>query len=123
VVLCTTSLRWANPFDSFLKTRPGLPTGHWVTTTRQTAKEECIIRAFGRAVTKSNVFANTHPDAVRTAIGQYTKIPAPVIAKITLPTWTDRHDIDGLKVIAKLTEKYVDIDESVDAHTQDVLGT
>lgn len=97
-------------FDSFVETRPGLPTGHWVTTTRQTAEKECSIVAFGRAVEKANIFANENPDAVRTAIEGYTEIPAPVIGKITLPTWTDEHDTEGLKVITKLTEKYADVE-------------
>lgn len=72
---------------------------------------------FQAAIKKSLEFAQANPDKVREIIGTYTKTPAEVLAKITLPNFPTEMDKASIEKLAAAAEKYGVLSKTPDFDT------
>jgi NitT/TauT family transport system substrate-binding protein len=72
---------------NFAQFTPNLTVATYFTTAQVVARQPDLVRRFTAAINQSLAYAQAHPDEAREILTTYTKIPPPVIAKITLPSW------------------------------------
>lgn len=103
-------------FESFVETRPSLPTGQWVTTAEVQEKQPEVVEKFVAAIVQAQKFASENPDAVRKVVPEFAEIPPELLEAMTLPSWstTSEADRDGLRTFAELARKYGVITDDVD---------
>jgi NitT/TauT family transport system substrate-binding protein len=63
---------------------------------------------------KSLEYAESHPDEVRDALTEYTKIPPEAAQKIELPSWKPELTTDTIEKLSELSKKYGYIEEEPD---------
>ncbi|WP_411576432.1 ABC transporter substrate-binding protein [Streptomyces mutabilis] len=96
---------------------PKLTVAMYFTSTRYAQENPETVKKFQEATAESLAYADAHPDEVREIVTTYTKIPADVLAKVTLPKWPAEPDRAGIEELAKLGredglfEKAPDLDE------------
>ncbi|MFE0796120.1 ABC transporter substrate-binding protein [Streptomyces mutabilis] len=104
----------ANPM---IDIAPKLTVAMYFTSTRYAQENPETVKKFQEATAESLAYADAHPDEVREIVTTYTKIPADVLAKVTLPKWPAEPDRAGIEELAKLGredglfEKAPDLDE------------
>ncbi|MFH8973628.1 ABC transporter substrate-binding protein [Streptomyces sp. NPDC017890] len=81
---------------------PNLTVAMYFTSTRYAQENPDVVKKFQEATAESLAYADTHPDEVREIITTYTKIPADVLAKVTLPKWPAEPDRSSLHALGKL---------------------
>lgn len=93
-------------FDSLTETYPKLQVSQWFTTTATKQKDPKTVEAFVAAINESMVYAEAHPDEVRTVLATYTKISADVVAAMTLPKWPTELDRASLQAVGEAAQTY-----------------
>ncbi|MGV9568974.1 ABC transporter substrate-binding protein, partial [Streptomyces nigra] len=61
-----------------------------------------VVEKFQKAAAQSLAYADAHPDEARETITTYTKIPADVLAKVTLPKWPAEPNRASIEALMKL---------------------
>ncbi|GGQ75401.1 ABC transporter substrate-binding protein [Streptomyces flaveolus] len=84
---------------------PKLTVAMYFTSTRYARQNPEIVKKFQEATAESLAYADSHPDEVREIITTYTKIPADVLAKVTLPKWPAEPDRASIERLAELGER------------------
>ncbi|MFA3872895.1 ABC transporter substrate-binding protein [Streptomyces sp. MMCC 100] len=83
---------------------PKLTVAMYFTSTRYAQEHPEVVKKFQDATAESLAYADAHPDEVREIVTTYTKIPADVLAKVTLPKWPAEPDRAAIEELAKLGE-------------------
>jgi NitT/TauT family transport system substrate-binding protein len=74
----------------------------YFTSERYAQQHPDVVGKFQEAMAQSLAYADGHPDEVRQAVTTYTEIPAPVLAKVTLPKWPVSANRTSVEALAKL---------------------
>ncbi|GGX95868.1 hypothetical protein GCM10010358_57020 [Streptomyces minutiscleroticus] len=75
-------------------------------TSRQYAQRHPdVVERFREATAESLAYADAHPDEVREVVTTYTKIPAPVLAGVTLPKWPAEANRPSIEALRDLGER------------------
>ncbi len=83
---------------------PKLTVAMYFTSTQYARKNPEVVKKFQEATAESLAYADAHPDEVREIVTTYTKIPADVLAKVTLPKWPAEPNRAAIEELAKLGE-------------------
>ncbi|AZM58836.1 MULTISPECIES: ABC transporter substrate-binding protein [unclassified Streptomyces] len=83
---------------------PKLTVAMYFTSTQYARKNPDVVKKFQEATAESLAYADAHPDEVREIVTTYTKIPADVLAKVTLPKWPAEPNRAAIEELAKLGE-------------------
>jgi NitT/TauT family transport system substrate-binding protein len=96
---------------------PKLTVAMYFTSAQYAKRNPEVVKKFQEATAESLAYADAHPDEVREIVTTYTKIPADVLAKVTLPKWPSEPDRAAIGELARLGEadglfeKAPDLDE------------
>jgi NitT/TauT family transport system substrate-binding protein len=74
--------------------------------------EPDVLERFVRAVKRSNLYAQRHPDEVRRAVPGYTKTPPETTRVMNLTRWERQLDEPSIELTARLAERYGYLDEA-----------
>ncbi|MEU9345775.1 ABC transporter substrate-binding protein [Streptomyces sp. NPDC048278] len=77
----------------------------YFTSTSYAQKNPAVVKKFQEAVAESLSYADAHPDEVRQIVTTYTKTPADVLAKVTLPKWPAEANRSSIETLEKLSEQ------------------
>ncbi|MCF2127339.1 ABC transporter substrate-binding protein [Strepomyces sp. STD 3.1] len=83
---------------------PKLTVAMYFTSTRYAQENPEVVKSFQEATAESLAYADAHPDEVREIVTTYTKIPADVLAKVTLPKWPAEPNRAAIEELARLGE-------------------
>lgn len=95
---------------------PKLTVAMYFTSTKYAQENPEVVKKFQEATAESLAYADTHPDEVREIITTYTKIPADVLTKVTLPKWPVEPNRSSLQDLGKrgyedgLFKRFPDLD-------------
>ncbi|GAA2257732.1 hypothetical protein GCM10010415_19070 [Streptomyces atrovirens] len=81
---------------------PKLTVAMYFTSTRYMRENPEVVKKFQEATAESLAYADSHPDEVREIVTTYTKIPADVLAKVTLPKWPAEPNRAAIERLAEL---------------------
>jgi NitT/TauT family transport system substrate-binding protein len=101
---------------NFVDAAPNLTVATYFTSEKMIADDPDLVKRFTAAMNQSLAYADAHPDEVRKILETYTKIPAEVITKMTLPkfpTEVNRASVETLAGLAKqdgLVDNAPDVD-------------
>jgi NitT/TauT family transport system substrate-binding protein len=90
---------------NFVDAAPDLSVATYFTSEKMLAEDPDLVKRFARAMNKSLEYADANPDEVRRILGTYTKIPADVVAKMTLPKFPVEINRTSIETVAKLAEQ------------------
>lgn len=77
----------------------------YFTSTQYMQQHPDEVKKFQEATAESLAYADSHPDEVRQIVTTYTKIPASVLAQVTLPKWPAEANKASIEALAKLGEE------------------
>jgi NitT/TauT family transport system substrate-binding protein len=83
---------------------PNLTVAMYFTSTSYEQQNADTVKKFQEAIAESLAYADAHPDEARQIVTTYTKIPAAVLAKVTLPAWPadpNRASLDALQKLGQ----------------------
>ncbi|WP_328563828.1 ABC transporter substrate-binding protein [Streptomyces coelicoflavus] len=83
---------------------PELTVAMYFTSTKYAQEHPEVVKQFQDATAESLAYADAHPDEVREIVATYTKIPADVLAKVTLPKWPAEPNRAAVEELARLGE-------------------
>ncbi|MFD4256348.1 ABC transporter substrate-binding protein [Streptomyces sp. NPDC058534] len=83
---------------------PKLTVAMYFTSTKYAQEHPKMVQKFQEATAESLAYADAHPDEVREIVTTYTKIPADVLAKVTLPKWPAEPNRAAIEELARLGE-------------------
>ena len=69
-------------------------------------KNSDVIERFTRAIEKSLDYSQSHPEAVRKEVLEYTEIPAPAAKAMVLPQWSSEINLPTVETTSALAKKY-----------------
>lgn len=81
---------------------PNLTVAMYFTSTSYEQQDAAVVKKFQTAIAESLAYADAHPDEARQIVTTYTKIPAAVLAKVTLPAWPADPNRESLDALEKL---------------------
>lgn len=81
---------------------PKLTVAMYFTSTEYARENPEVVKKFQEATAESLAYADSHPDEVREVVTTYTKIPADVLAKVTLPKWPAEPNRAAIERLAEL---------------------
>ncbi|MFF5183521.1 ABC transporter substrate-binding protein [Streptomyces sp. NPDC000345] len=84
---------------------PDLTVAMYFTSAQYEAKNPDVVKKFQEATAESLAYADSHPDEVRQIVTTYTKIPASVLAQVTLPKWPAEANRSSIEALEKLGER------------------
>ncbi|MEU6373058.1 ABC transporter substrate-binding protein [Streptomyces sp. NPDC046909] len=84
---------------------PNLTVAMYFTSTSYEQQHPDVVKKFKEAAAESLAYADAHPDEARQIVTTYTKIPAAVLAKVTLPAWPAEPDRASLDALEKLGQE------------------
>ncbi|MGW7047636.1 ABC transporter substrate-binding protein [Streptomyces avermitilis] len=90
--------------SSWVDVAKDLTVAMYFTSTQYAQKNPELVKKFQEATAESLAYADAHPDEVRRIVTTYTKIPAAVLAKVTLPKWPadpNRASIEALERLGR----------------------
>ena len=90
--------------SSLVDVAKDLTVAMYFTSNRYAQQHPDTVKKFQAATAESLAYADTHPDEVRAIVTTYTKIPAAVLAKVTLPKWpagANRASIEALEQLGR----------------------
>lgn len=90
----------------YFDVEPGMTTSIYFASKNYADRNPKVVAAFQRAMKRSNAYAAAHPDELRSAIGESTKIPPPVLKQIALPYPDPKLNVGSLKRLAKLMVRF-----------------
>ncbi|WP_217207900.1 ABC transporter substrate-binding protein [Streptomyces sp. AC550_RSS872] len=83
---------------------PDLTVAMYFASTQYAQQNPEVVKKFQDATAESLAYADAHPDEARQIITTYTKIPADVLAKVTLPKWPAEANRSSIEALMKLGE-------------------
>lgn len=83
---------------------PNLTVAMYFASTQYAQQNPEVVKKFQDATAESLAYADAHPDEARQIITTYTKIPADVLAKVTLPKWPAEANRSSIEALMKLGE-------------------
>ncbi len=83
---------------------PNLTVAMYFASTQYAQQNPEVVKKFQAATAESLAYADAHPDEARQIITTYTKIPADVLAKVTLPKWPAEANRSSIEALMKLGE-------------------
>lgn len=84
---------------------PNLTVAMYFTSTSYEQQNADTVKKFQDAVAESLAYADAHPDEARQIVTTYTKIPAAVLAKVTLPAWPADPNRASIEALQKLGQE------------------
>ncbi|MDX3241890.1 ABC transporter substrate-binding protein [Streptomyces sp. ME18-1-4] len=84
---------------------PNLTVALYFTSQQYLRKNPEVVKKFQEATAESLAYAEAHPDEVRQIITTYTKIPASVLARVTLPKWPAAANRSSIEALQELGEQ------------------
>ncbi|MFG3182663.1 ABC transporter substrate-binding protein [Streptomyces nigra] len=81
---------------------PDLTVALYFTSKQYAERNPEVVEKFQKAAAQSLAYADAHPDEARETITTYTKIPADVLAKVTLPKWPAEPNRASIETLMKL---------------------
>ncbi|MDR6976162.1 NitT/TauT family transport system substrate-binding protein [Streptomyces sp. 3330] len=84
---------------------PDLTVAMYFTSTPYAQKNPEVVKKFQQATAESLAYADAHPEEVRRIVTTYTKIPASVLAQVTLPKWPAEANRSSIEALEKLGER------------------
>ncbi|MFD4602703.1 ABC transporter substrate-binding protein [Streptomyces sp. NPDC058464] len=104
--LATMKLQGATEIASpLVDVAANLTVAMYFTSTSYAQKNPGVVTKFQAAVAESLSYADAHPDEVRQIVTTYTKTPADVLAKVTLPKWPAEANRSSIETLEKLSEQ------------------
>ncbi|MER5794532.1 ABC transporter substrate-binding protein [Streptomyces sp. NPDC001980] len=104
--LATMKLQGASEIASpLVDVGQNLTVAMYFTSTSYAQKNPAVVKKFQEAVAESLSYADAHPDEVRQIVTTYTKTPADVLAKVTLPKWPAEANRSSIETLEKLSEQ------------------
>ncbi|MFK0158622.1 ABC transporter substrate-binding protein [Streptomyces sp. NPDC090493] len=104
--LATMKLQGATEIASpLVDVAQNLTVAMYFTSTSYAQKNPAVVKKFQEAVAESLSYADAHPDEVRQIVTTYTKTPADVLAKVTLPKWPAEANRSSIETLEKLSEQ------------------
>ncbi|MFF4313116.1 ABC transporter substrate-binding protein [Streptomyces sp. 900105755] len=104
--LATMKLQGATEIASpLVDVAQNLTVAMYFTSTSYAQKNPAVVTKFQEAVAQSLSYADAHPDEVRQIVTTYTKTPADVLAKVTLPKWPAEANRSSIETLEKLSEQ------------------
>jgi NitT/TauT family transport system substrate-binding protein len=91
--------------SSYVDVAKDLTVAMYFTSTQYAKKNPAVVKKFQEATEESLKYADAHPDEVRQVLTTYTKIPASLLPKLTLPSWPAEPNLDSISTLANLGEK------------------
>lgn len=85
---------------------PDLAVAMYFTSQQYAKQNPDVVKKFRTATAQSLAYADSHPDEVRQIVATYTKVPASVLAKITLPKWPAEANRASIETQAELGEEF-----------------
>lgn len=85
---------------------PGAPVGAFFTSDATAEQNPDLMDRFTRALDDANQYAESHPEAVRDELGDYTKIPEDMIAKIHTFEYRSRIPDEQISRLSDLLIEY-----------------
>jgi NitT/TauT family transport system substrate-binding protein len=90
---------------NFVDAAPNLTVATYFTSDRMLKEKPDLVKRFTEAMKESLAYADSHPDDVRKILATYTKIPAEVIAKMTLPKFPADVNRESIQTLADLAQQ------------------
>jgi NitT/TauT family transport system substrate-binding protein len=84
---------------------PDLTVALYVASTRYAQQNPEVVKKFQDATAEALAYADAHPDEARQVVTTYTKIPAAVLEKVTLPKWPAEPNRASIEALMKLGEE------------------
>ncbi|GGW47834.1 ABC transporter substrate-binding protein [Streptomyces caelestis] len=84
---------------------PDLTVAMYFTSTAYAQQNPELVKKFQAATAESLAYADAHPDEARQIVTTYTKIPAAVLKKVTLPKWPAEANRSSIEALMKLGEE------------------
>lgn len=110
-------------FNPEQHTLAGKVTFAYVTSKAYASKNPGVVKSFVSALMKGSAYANVHPDEVRTIAKTSTQVPAPLLAKVTLPVFGEKAvEPQEIDTWITLMEQYGGFDKSKAPSAAEVLG-
>jgi NitT/TauT family transport system substrate-binding protein len=91
--------------SAYAEVAPNLTVGVYFTNKDVITSKPDLTKRFTEAMKKSNEYAASHPDEVRSILSTYTQIKADVAAKLILPKWPTEINRDSVQVLSDLAQK------------------
>ncbi|MFF4501453.1 ABC transporter substrate-binding protein [Streptomyces sp. NPDC001401] len=85
---------------------PDLTVAMYFTSTQYAQQNPEVVKKFQTATAQSLAYADAHPDEVRQIVTTYTKVPASVLAKVTLPKWPAEANRSSIDAQEKLGQEF-----------------
>jgi NitT/TauT family transport system substrate-binding protein len=93
-------------FYPFEEVAPKLTVAAYFATTPYIEKNPDVVKRFSRAINKSLEYSESHPEAVRKEVLEYTKIPPPAAKAMVLPHWESDLNRPTIETTSTLAKKY-----------------
>jgi NitT/TauT family transport system substrate-binding protein len=90
---------------NFVDAAPDLSVATYFTSEKMLAENPDLVDRFRRAMNRSLEYADANPGEVRRILGTYTKIPAAVVAEMTLPKFPVEFNRASLETLAQLAQQ------------------
>jgi NitT/TauT family transport system substrate-binding protein len=87
------------------ETAPDLMVAAYFTSRKYIDDHQDLVKRFQAAINESLEYADAHPDEARQIVSTYTRIPADVLSKLTLPKWKTKMNRASSDVLADLAVK------------------
>lgn len=84
---------------------PDLTVAMYFTSQQYEQQHPDVVKNFRAATAESLAYADAHPDEARDVVTTYTKIPASLLAKVTLPKWPAEANRASIEALEKLGQK------------------
>ncbi|GCB44279.1 ABC transporter substrate-binding protein [Streptomyces sp. NL15-2K] len=84
---------------------PDLTVAMYFTSTQYAQQNPEVVKKFQAATAEALAYADAHPDEARQVVTTYTKIPAAVLEKVTLPKWPAEPNRASIEALMKLGEE------------------
>ncbi|MGW5135984.1 ABC transporter substrate-binding protein [Streptomyces sp. NPDC004135] len=91
--------------SNFHDVSPDLTVAMYFTSERFAAENPELVGRFQEATAESLRYADSHPEEVRQILTTYTKIPATLLEKLTLPRYPAEPDRPSIERLAELGER------------------
>jgi NitT/TauT family transport system substrate-binding protein len=99
---------------NFAEAVPDLTVATYFTTEQVIAEDPELVDDFQAAIQQSLQYAQDNPDEVRRIVTTYTQITPEVAAQMALPAFPQDIDVESVKTVAELMQKYGITTEPVD---------
>ncbi|SNY38522.1 ABC transporter substrate-binding protein [Paractinoplanes atraurantiacus] len=90
--------------SSYVDAAPDLTVAMYFTSQDLLARDPDLVKRFTEAMKESLAYADSHPDEVRAALGDYTKIPPETRAALVLPRWPAEVNRASVETLAGLAQ-------------------